>query len=268
MIICNDKDKLNEVNNWSLDNIRILMDFDNTITSSYSDSSWGILSKGDFLGEEYNIKMKEQYDYYRPFEIDEELDFDKKYRLMDEWWRGHIDYLIKYGLTEDMIDSVIDKCDVMFFRDGVVDFFKNMYDNGVPVIIISAGIGNFIVKFLEKNKCYFDNMYVLSNFIKFEKGKAVGVCGDVIHSQNKSEVSLPSYVKDKIVNRNNVILFGDSISDIKMVRDDERECALKIGFLEEKVFENRKYFEDNFDIVGIDNVSYNDLFEFINILKR
>ena len=51
-----------------------------------------------------------------------------------------------------------------------------------------------------------------------------------------------------------------------MIKDSDVANALKIGFLEEGVEENRVYFENAFDVVCTDNTSYYDLKEELSIL--
>ena len=218
--------------------------------------------------KEYVAERQALYNYYRPFEIDESLNYEIKNKLMIEWWNKHIGLFIKYKLKETVINEAARNLRVMAFRDGAKDFLVNMKDRNIPVIIISAGIGNFIEQFLIKNDCNFDNIHIISNFIKFEDGIAVGVCENVIHSLNKNEVSLPPDIKDIIKDRPNIILLGDSISDVKMAKEDDRESALKIGFLEEKVEENKTYFENSFDVVCTDNTTYTELFDKVKILRR
>ena len=70
------------------------------------------------------------------------------------------------------------------------------------------------------------------------------------------------------MNRKNIILLGDSISDIRMAREDARKDALKIGFLEEKVDENKPYYVEQFDVVCTYNTDYNQLFQKLRILKK
>ena len=64
------------------------------------------------------------------------------------------------------------------------------------------------------------------------------------------------------------MLLGDSIADIRMAKDNEIESALKIGFLDVKIEENKSHFEDNFDVIGIDNTSFNEIFEEIKIFNK
>ena len=267
-MITYNRNKIMEVNNWNDCSVHILTDFDRTITVGNSDSSWSVLSKSDLVPKEYVAERQALYNYYRPFEIDESLNYEIKNKLMIEWWNKHIGLFIKYKLKESVINEAARNLRVMAFRDGAKDFLVNMKDRNIPVIIISAGIGNFIEQFLIKNDCNFDNIYIISNFIKFEDGIAVGVCENVIHSLNKNEVSLPPDIKDIIKDRPNIILLGDSISDIKMAKEEDRKSALKIGFLEEKVEENKTYFENSFDVVCTDNTTYTELFDKVKILRR
>jgi len=154
----------------------------------------------------------------------------------------------------------------MTFRDGTKEFLINMYNRNIPVIIISAGIGNFIEKFLKDNDCYFNNIYLISNFLKFEEGKLVGFIDSVIHSFNKNLVNIPNNVKQIIENRNNILLLGDSLSDISMANGIDKKNIFSIGFLEDNIVNNLKHFQETFDIVATENSSLNDIK--IKILKR
>jgi len=267
-MITYNKEKLDIANNWEDNTIRVLTDFDRTITVGNSDSSWSVLSKSDLVPREYVSERQALYNYYRPFEIDEKLDYETKNKLMIEWWNKHISLFIKYRLQESVINDAARNLRVMSFRDGAKEFLESMKNRNIPVIIISAGIGNFIEQFLIKNDCNYDNIYIISNFIKFENGIAVGVCENVIHSLNKNEVSLPQNIKDLIKNRKNIILLGDSISDVRMANEKDRESALKIGFLDENIDENKPYFENSFDVVCTNNTTYTELFNKVRVLKR
>ena len=255
---------IERINDWADDSIYVLTDFDRTITVGNSESSWSILSKSDLVPKEYVVERQAFFDQYRPFEINEALDYDTKNSLMSEWWIKHISLFVKYKLSEDVITTATKNLRVMAFRDGAKEFLEDMKKRNVPVIIISAGIGNFIQQFLIKNDCEFDNIYIVSNFIKFKNGIADGVASSVIHSLNKNEVSLSNDVKAKIANRPNIILLGDQTSDIRMAAEEKREQALKIGFLEEEVEQNRPYFEEAFDVIVSNNGSFDD---FRRILK-
>lgn len=262
-----DKKVLERIKDWNKDNVYILTDFDRTLTAGDSESSWGVLSTSGVISPEYSEERTKLYQKYRPIELDESLDFETKNKLMIEWWEQHISLLIKYRLTEDVIKRTATNMDIMKFRDGAVDLLGNLYKKDIPVIIMSAGIGNFIEQFLLENNCYFSNIYIISNFIKFENGYAVGICEDIIHSLNKREDLLPEKIKKVLKDRKNVILLGDQLADIAMISEENRNKALKIGFCEENVEDNLKYFERDFDVVCTDKVSFRELNKEFKILS-
>jgi len=126
-------------------------------------------------------------------------------------------------------------------------------------IIVSAGIGNVIESFFKKNNCFFKNMHIVSNYIKFENNLAIGLENKMIHSLNKNNIDFPFNINHK-----NIILFGDIISDIKMIPEDKQKNALKIAFIDSKNIENLTYFLNEYDIVGVDE-DFNTLNEKIKL---
>ncbi len=235
----------------------VVADFDRTITSGSSKTSWSILAGSDLVPKEYIKERDAYYEIYRPIEIDETLEPEYRKEKVKEWFRLHIELFVKYKLTEEVFEKAARDLRIMEFRVGAKEFLDYMYECGVPVIIISAGIGNFIETFLKGNDCYHDNIYISSNKIIFKDGVASGVDKNIIHSLNKNEVSLPEEIKNKVSGRENVILLGDQVSDLLMVDEMKHKEVLKIGFLTDS--SNLDNYEEAFDIVLEENENYNDL---------
>ena len=83
----------------------------------------------------------------------------------------------------------------MAFREGAKEFLKSMNDRNIPIIVISAGVGNIIQQFLINNDCNFPNIYICSNFLEYENGIIQGVRdNNLIHPLNKNEISLPANI--------------------------------------------------------------------------
>ena len=267
-MISMDNTVLPRIKNWTTDSIYIVTDFDRTLTSYKSETSWNILSNSNIMCEEYCKERKAFFDYYRPIELDPTLDYATKNKLMIEWWEKHIGLFVKYKLNESTIDTACKNINVMTFRKGAKQFLQNMQKLTIPVIIISAGIGNFIKEFLIANDCNFDNIYILSNFIKFENGIAIGISDNMIHSLNKNDVKLPKEVIKQIEHRNDIILFGDSVADVLMVKDSERKNALKVGFLDENIEENLSHFKKSFDIVATNNTPFDKIWKILPFVSE
>lgn len=243
----------------NLNDYYVVMDFDRTITNGSSKTSWSILAGSDLVPECYIEERDALYKKYRPIELDEEMDFDKRVTLVSEWFRLHIELFIKYKISEEVFDKAGRDLRIMEFREGAREFLSFLHEKNVPVIIISAGIGNFIESFLKANDSYFDNIYISSNKVIFKDGIASGVGENIIHSLNKNEVSLPDTVKEKVFGRNKVILVGDQLSDLMMVDDSRHDEVLKVGFYSTRSEVDLNLFKNCFDIVCVDDDNYNDL---------
>jgi 5'-nucleotidase len=247
------------------DNAHVVTDFDLTLTAPQSDSSWSVFSKSGVLGSAFIDEADALVKYYHALELDETLDFEQKFAYMDEWWHKEFSLFIKYGLTKKLLEEALDKAPV-FFRDGAKEFLIAMHKNNIPVIIISGGIGNIIEKVLKRNKCNFDNIHMLANFIEFNGGIATKLKGKMIHVLNKNEQALPPRIHQSLETRPNVILLGDMVGDASMT-SVPTENVIRVGFLNqrEKEKENLEPFQKAFDVVCTDNTSFTELFEKIGI---
>ena len=235
----------------------VVADFDRTLTKGNSKTSWSLLSNTNLLPNEYVQERQALYNKYRPIEIDISLPFDYRLEQMNSWFREHIELFVKYNLKESYIKEVASNLSIMEFRDGAKEFIRYLYQNQIPLIIISAGIGNFIKSFLEKEECYYSNVHIVSNMIKFRDGVAIGVENNVIHSLNKNEVSLTAEIKEKLSKRNNIILLGDQIDDIRMVEESKREKTTRVSFLLDST--QLSSYKEYFDFVCTDDTSYDEI---------
>ncbi len=245
----------------SWDSYYVLIDFDRTLTDGDSTSSWEILSKGGFMPDEYVNEVNKLYEYYRPFEVDLDISFDVKNKLMEEWWSKNINLFSLYGLREDVIKKVVKCKEFLYFRNGAEKFLEIMHKKNIPVVIMSAGIGNVIIEFLKQENCLYDNIYVVSNFIKFRDGKAIGIENNIIHSLNKNESFIPVELQSS-----NVVLMGDVLDDVFMVNDNKRFDALKIGFLNKDTEKYKDKFLKVFDVVMDTNEDFYDVMK-LNVFK-
>lgn len=151
------------------DNVYIVIDFDKTITSKNSkDDSWD--ASGKLLEENFKTDMYKLYKTYAPIEIDYKLSFKEKEQYMIEWYSKCMNLYYKYGLTKDKLEQSVKNSNLMF-RNGAKEFIKKAKEKEIPIIILSAGIGNVIEQFLKNNDCYYDNIYIISNFIKFNENR-------------------------------------------------------------------------------------------------
>lgn len=245
----------------NLDNYIVVSDFDRTITSGISTNSWCVLDENKSVCEGYKIEMEALQNHYHKIEIDPDVPDDIKFKEMNDWWNKHLDLFIKYQFTEDLFHKTSSDKSVMELRKGFKRFLKLLKERNVPLVIISAGLTNVIKAFLIEHEIDLDNIYIISNEIYFENGVAKGIAHDIIHSMNKSEVSLPSELKEELKTRRNVLLFGDNLKDYLMVDKENHDDVLEIAFVNEG---NKKYTEDffeNYDIILDENEDFDTVLE-------
>ncbi len=253
-------------------NLQVISDFDRTITHCFvnekrTPSLIGLLREKNYLSKNYTRKSKEFFNYYHKIEIDPKLPLTYKKHKMLEWWKRHFSLLIESGLTRDIVYKVMSEAD-FHLRSGGQEFLDRLRKKHVPLIIFSAGgLGRESIEiFLKKRGLLYKNTYIVANnFIWSKKGNLMAIESPIIHVHNKDEAILNKFsFFEKVKNRRNVILLGDSLGDSKMANGVPHDEVIKIGFLNEDDRDHLKYYCQAFDLVIIGDAS----FYFVNQLLK
>ncbi len=242
------KEKLEKLNINS-SNLVIVLDFDRTITASNSMDSWD--ASGLLLGNDFKEKLEKLYIKYRPIELDYKISKEEKARQMEKWYKECLDLYEEYKLNKQELEESVKKSKLIF-RKGAKEFLNNAIEKEIPVVILSAGIGNVIEMFLKKNNVLGKNFEIISNFLQFdEKGNIKPFKGKLIHTTNKelNIIDLRKDFKEELISRKYRILVGDMIEDEKMVSRKEWDRTMKIAFLDISIKENIELYKNSFDIV-------------------
>lgn len=188
------------------------------------------------LPNDYLEEAKRLYNKYRPIEIDPNVPLNERANAMRDWM-STIHKLLK-GIKFDSheIEEVAQMCkDIL--RDGTEELFEKLYNAQVPIVIFSAGLGDMVEAVLRYHNVLYDNVKVISNFLKYNGNQLDGFKNDVlIHVFNKNEYALEKDYMKVLGKKQNVLLMGDNIGDANMVDGMENaKAVLKIGFLYEHV---------------------------------
>ncbi len=239
----------------------VIADFDRTLTKAFVNgkkipSIVSILRDKNYLSKDYPEKAKALFEKYHPIEINSNISIKDKKQKMHEWWKSHFNLLIRSGLTKNDLLQIVKDKDIQL-RKGADEFLNFLNKKNIPLIILSSsGIGEVIEMFLKKHGKMHDNLYIISNFFNWENGKAVSVKEPIIHVMNKSEIAVKKYpIFDKIKQRKNVLLIGDSLGDLGMIDGFDYNNLIKIGFLNVKIDENLNIYKKNFDVILLNDAS-------------
>ena len=256
---------IDKILSLKFEDIYLVFDFDRTITRGTSKTSWSIIDESSFINRGYKLDSKKLYNYYRRIEIDDYISDNAKEFLMEEWTRRQLELFTKYNITEDLFNKIL-LSNSLDFRDGIAIFFKEMYNLNIPIIIISAGLGNIVYESLKQNNCIYDNVYLISNMLKFENN-LVKIEGSLVNSTNKKNINIPINVYNAIKNRNTIIMFGDQISDLVVLNNFNFENLISIGFLSNDTDKCLEKYRKHFDIVCSESENYQNI-EKILIKKK
>ncbi|KOX75971.1 Cytosolic 5'-nucleotidase 3, partial [Melipona quadrifasciata] len=171
---------------------QIVTDFDLTLTKQHVNgkkvlSSFGIFSKCKQLPETYAKESSRLYQKYRPIEIDPNLSVEIKTEAMTEWMIAAEEILKGIPFNPNEIPEISNMYE-MYLRDGTKELLKKLHLAKVPVLVFSAGLGDIVEAILKSQGILFDNVKIISNFLKYEDGKLAGFQNErLIHVFNKNE---------------------------------------------------------------------------------
>lgn len=253
------------------ENLHVIADFDRTLTKAFVNekefpSLISVLRDGTYLTSDYAQKAHALFDKYHPIEIDSTINLDQKKKAMFKWWTSHFKLLINSGLNKRDLESVVSSGKAQF-RKGVLEFLDFLHSNNIPLVIMSSnGLGgDSISMYLQQHRRLYGNVYIISNSYEWdEHGNAIGIKKPIIHCMNKDETAIPQEILDKIKQRRNVILLGDNLEDVGMVSGFDYKDLIKIGFLNNHVNENLPHYKKSFDVILLNDAS----FDYINGLLK
>lgn len=247
-----------KINNLDINRAFVVFDFDRTMTSSVSETSWGILEKNEIIDEQYKIDSKKLYEYYRKKEIDNYISDAEKLKLMEKWMDEQVELLAKYKVDEETFNELLNLTSKMELRCGLENFLKRLEQLDVPVIIISAGLGNAVVKFLRDQNLLLNNITVISNILVFEDG-TIKIKNDKINSISKGKIKIPNVFFDKIKNKDSLLLFGDQIGDLTIMNSFVTPQKISVCFLASDTKSDIEEYKKYYDIVADENESYDNI---------
>jgi len=239
---------IDEIIKGGKDMLQVVSDFDRTITKQHENgkihlSSFGIFAKCKTLPQRYKDEDERLMKKYLPIEIDPNIPFEDKKKLMEEWWTLSEQILDGLEVSDEDIDQVVTELGPSI-RDNALAMFSKLNELNVPVLVFSAGLGDTVVAVLKHFKVYLPNVHVVSNFLrKDENGIIRGFKHNLINIYNKNEAAIKgTEYYDLVKDRPNVIVMGDSLGDAMMAEGlPNANAVLKIGFLYDHVSEFQSF---------------------------
>lgn len=243
------------------DSLQFVVDFDYTLTRVHLNGervecSWGVFEHSSLLPSDYTEQTKKLKEKYLKIECDPKMSIEEKTPFMIEWYTKANKLLQTSGVEKSMFPKMVKSSNVAF-RDRTDEMLNKLTESNVPLLVLSAGLGDLVVEILKHfDLMHASNTKVVSNFLAFDPdGKVCGIEGEMIHVFNKNESAVHDspYFKE-LQSRHNIVLLGDSLGDLRMADGVENpENLLKIGFLNVNLEERKQNYMEQYDIVLMDD---------------
>ena len=268
--------KLNLIISWGSQHLHIIADFDRTLTKAFV--NWepktaliSIIQDKWYLGPDFSVKSKENFNKYHPIEIDPSIPFEEKKQAMHSRWKDQFELILKSWLTKDIIKHVVDTEEIPF-RDWYSEFFDLLKSKDIPLIIFSSsGMWyEWIYYTLQKIDKLSDNIHIISNaFIRDENNKVISIREPIVHSLNKDETAVRDFpVYQDIKQRKNILILWDSPWDADMANGFDYENILKIWFLNHDNPVNREIFLSKFDMLILGDWPMDEINKLIQLIVK
>lgn len=228
----------------------VVSDWDRTLTRSTAEdgsdqSTCSVIANSGHLGPAYSRRYRELFDRYRRIERAPELSESVKSRHLRHWWSLQFDLLLEYRFSSRTIRRIV--CDNRpRLRDGARLFFATLRERRIPLIILSAGIGEIIEARLAEEGVSTDNIAIVANTLAFDAdGTAVAYRTPLIHSLNKHAQRVAA--TPEMAGRRNLLLLGDTLEDTRMAERISHTRLLSFAFPADS--EHLREYHTGYDVV-------------------
>jgi len=142
-------DKVEVFRQEGTNKIQVISDFNKTFTLKNSTTSFSVLRKRNYLTPEYREESQAMFDKYNPIETGEiKVSQDEINKAMGQWWREHIELLIKHNIDMTVIKDIVWHKKFLSFKRGADVFLEILKEKKIPITFFSAGLGDIIEEFL------------------------------------------------------------------------------------------------------------------------
>ncbi|XP_065655342.1 7-methylguanosine phosphate-specific 5'-nucleotidase A isoform X1 [Hydra vulgaris] len=254
--------------------LQVLSDFDRTLSKHFVEgekgfTSFGVVEHSQYFPTYVKKQLLSLHEKYHPIEMSTTITEEAKIPYMVDWWAEAFMLAVNAGVQKRQIPDMVRNSRVVL-RDGADQFFHLLHEKNIPLLIVSAGLGDIINEVMLQQAELTRNISITANFYTFNsEGLATGLRGnEMIHSFNKNQhLKQRTDYFEKHKDRTNLIVMGDTLGDPSMADGIfPSENVLKIGFLNEKTEESLNAYLEVYDVVLTNDANLDRLTVFLHAL--
>lgn len=147
-----------------------VIDFDHTLTKTKDengqplDCSWGVMENSPLLPVSYTSECNALRSKYLPIELDPKMSVEEKIPFIVEWYSEANRILQKSRVKKEFFPEMVAAANLEFRTEtnAMFDYLANIK---VPILILSAGLGDVIQEIIRQKGLDQENVKVASNFL-------------------------------------------------------------------------------------------------------
>lgn len=195
----------------------ILSDFSKTWTRSDMPTTWSVFARSGLLGDDYTADRNRLYAEYHHFEEAGNVE------MTEQWFIDHLHLFVKYGLTQDLIDQIVQDDTYFAPREGVQEFLDSLRHDDIPLVIVTSGVADFVRAWFRLRYDYTPEI-ILGNELILTDGVVTGVLEESVICPLDKSIDAEEEESGETVD--DIILLGDSREDLTITRNIKKS----IGF--------------------------------------
>jgi len=164
--------KLQSLCHTGMGSLQVIADFDYTMSKYHDngkrcDSCHGMIANTPLVSEVYHKKAWDLFHFYNPMEVDTTMSIQDKIPHMIEWYEKSHDNMVAMEppLMKSSIESMVRDSTTRLRCKSMID---SLAKEEVPVLVLSAGVGDVVQEVLKQNGVLLPNVKIISNFMIFD----------------------------------------------------------------------------------------------------
>jgi HAD superfamily phosphoserine phosphatase-like hydrolase len=204
--------------------MHVIFDFDRTLTvkrpgSDDEVTTWHILQ--EHLPEPGRRQYQKLFKKYRALEQSGDMTSQDAIT----WWSSILDLFVEHSIDLSVVeDDFLNRASI---RPGAADLFKLCADNGIPAVILSAGIREVIDIWCRKYNIQ-PSLVISTALVLDDNNKVIGWQKEtLVHVLNKSEANHPELL-DIRSRRPHTLVVGDGLDDAAMASGEQGIMRIRV----------------------------------------
>ena len=205
------------------DQLLVITDFDATITTGDSEQCHDLCGFSEVMPADFRSKFAPLLDWAANPDIDGV-----------EWWERAHGLMMRYGVPKRQLIPRLVRDAKMIPRPGALELLKRLEELDVPVLIVSAGLSDVIEEFLRQHGALSENVTVCSNRLNYaadQTPQSVEPSPSITSFTKAYAYSSASSFFEQHSDRKNLLVLGDSVTDVDAAENVPYDKCLSVGFL-------------------------------------